>query len=116
MTDLNTIQASEAATDQASTAPQRMSEVLPLVAEQLRKHGVIRVHARYEGQDVAFMFTGTDEHPLPKPAAVETACAIWKALRSILERRYPNATKTEGELPGTSSGTWLPILCDTSTW
>ena len=65
MSNPNTTQTSVAATDHASTAPQRMSELLPLVARQLRSHGVVKVCARYEGQDVAFIFMGTDEHPLP---------------------------------------------------
>ncbi len=96
MTDPDNTQTSEASTGQTSTVPERMSELLPLVAQRLREHGVIRVHARYEREDFAFIFTRTNEHPLPKPTAVETACAIRDALRSISKRRYPNATKTDG--------------------
>jgi len=92
----NTTQPNEAATDQASMAPQRMSEVLPLIAQMLRSHGVLRVHARYDGKEIRFIFTGVDKHPLPKYTAVETALAITNALKVILERRYPGATKAEG--------------------
>jgi len=95
MSNLNTTQPTNAATDQVSTA-RRLPELVHDVAGWLRKHGVLKVHARYEGQDVGIIFMGTDEQNLPKPTAIEAARSIRSALRSILESRYPDATKSGG--------------------
>jgi hypothetical protein len=95
MSNPNTTQTIDAATDQVSTA-RRMPELVHDVAGWLRKHGVIKVHARYEGQDVVVIFMGTDEQHVPKPIAIEAARSIRNALRSILESRYPDATKSAG--------------------
>ncbi len=96
MGNTNTTETSGAATDHASARPQRMSELLPLVARQLRSHGVTNVHVNYEGKGLAFIFIGTAERPLPKSTAVVTTSEITQTLQSILERRYPGATKTDG--------------------
>jgi hypothetical protein len=95
MSNPNTNQTTDAATDHISTA-RRMPELVHDVAGWLRKHGVIKVHARYEGKDVVIIFMGTDEQHLPKPTAIEAARSITNALRSILESRYPDATKSGG--------------------
>lgn len=98
MTEPNTTQIGDPATDAetAVTPPRTLSELLPLVARRLKSHGVAKVCVRYERDEFAFMFMSTDERPLAQLSAVMTACEIRQALRSILDRRYPNACKAEG--------------------
>jgi len=98
MTDSNTTQPNDAEAPDATTpmTPATLSELLPLVARRLKTHGVARVTARYEGEEFAFMFMSTEERPMAQLSAVMTAHEIRRAFRSILDRRYPDAAKTNG--------------------
>jgi hypothetical protein len=94
MSDPKTTQTSDPAADHASATAQRMSELLPVVAQKLRRLGIHTVYAPYYRRNVSVVLIGEREPSLPEAAEIVaiTTPKISRAFRSILERRYPEAT------------------------
>lgn len=94
MSDLKTTQTSESAANHASATAQRMSELLPLVTQKLRRLGIHTVYAPYYRQNVSVVLIGEREPSLPEAVEIVATATpeISRVFRSILERRYPQAT------------------------
>ncbi|MBS0422529.1 MAG: hypothetical protein JSR66_32780 [Proteobacteria bacterium] len=93
MSDPKTTQNHDSGADHAPATAQRMSELLPLVAQKLRGLGIHTVYAPYYRKSISVVLIGEREPSLSEAVEIVATMttAIGRALQSILQRRYPEA-------------------------